>query len=352
EHACALVAARGRLMAALPPGGAMVAAQVSELEGLEALAGLEDRVALAAVNGPSSIVLSGEERPLLELTAAWEERGVKTKRLRVSHAFHSPLMEAMLEELREVAQGLTFEEPRIPLVSNVTGRVMKAGEISAAYWVRHARETVRFAGGLQWLKAQGVANLLELGPDGVLCSMAGEGLEERNGDRPLAVSLLRAERPEAQTLLHGLARLWVRGASVDWGAAFASTPAESVELPTYAFQRERYWLEAEPGKVVSPEQAQAEHPLLPGTALLELALQAGAQLGCETVEELTLQEPLALPAQGAVQLQVSVGPDERTGTRSLSIYSRLERDPGELASEEAWICHAVGSLVPSKLQRG
>jgi acyl transferase domain-containing protein len=404
EDACALVAARGRLMEGLPEGGAMVAVQVSEAEAVESLTG-RGGVALAAVNGPSSVVFSGDEDVVLELAAAWEGRGRKVKRLVVSHAFHSHRMDGMLGEFAEVARGLSFSEPVIPIVSNVTGENVSAEEIcSPEYWVAHARQTVRFADGVRWLTAHGVRSFLELGPDGVLSAMVGEcvagggpsegerdgvpgeawdehGLvisgDERvggvagglvlSGDEHVVsggehasrsggevdaepaitvVPVLRADRAEDRTLLSALARLWVGGTRVEWGSVFEGTGAKRVGLPTYAFQRERYWLDASrlgSGSAVSMGQVSAEHPLLgasvaladggwlftgrvslqshawladhvvmgrvllAGTAFLELALRAGSEVECGVVEELLQEAPLVLPVEGGVQLQLTVG---------------------------------------------
>jgi malonyl CoA-acyl carrier protein transacylase/nucleoside-diphosphate-sugar epimerase len=255
EDACTLVAARGELMGGLPAGGAMVSIQASEQEALSALAGLEERVSLAAVNGPSAIVLSGEEDEVLGLAERWRAQGRKTKRLRVSHAFHSPRMEAMLARFAEVASGVHFAEPSIPLISNLTGEPAGEQLRSPEYWVRHARETVRFQAGVRWLAGQGVRSFLELGPDGVLSAMAAECLRDATAeehtpsseheDAPsLAVSACRAQRPEAQTLQSALAQLWASGHAVDWGAMLEQQGGRRVELPTYGFQRRRHWLES------------------------------------------------------------------------------------------------------------
>jgi acyl transferase domain-containing protein len=219
------------------------------------------------------VVISGDEQAVLDLAGLWQERGAKTKRLRVSHAFHSPRMDAMLKEFAEVAHGLSFSPPQIPIVSNVTGEPVSAEEVcSAEYWVRHVREPVRFCDGVRWLEAQGVRSFLELGPDGVLSAIAQECLAEEqgiedaagadgaagsdggavNGDpvnagSVVAVPALRGERPQAQTLISALAEVWTRGVEVDWAAVFKGSGARRVPLPTYAFQRERYWLEASAG---------------------------------------------------------------------------------------------------------
>ncbi|MFJ4778951.1 beta-ketoacyl synthase N-terminal-like domain-containing protein, partial [Streptomyces sp. NPDC088762] len=234
EDAAALVAARGRLMQALPAGGAMVAVQASEEQVLPLLAGRETTVGIAAVNGPTSVVLAGVEAEVLEIAGSL---GVKFKQLTVSHAFHSPLMEPMLEDFRKVVTGLTFNAPRIPFVSTVTGRLATAQELtSVEYWVDHVRRPVRFADAVTTLEAQGVESLLELGPDAVLSTLAADLTEVP------AAAALRKGRPEAEQLITSLGRLFVTGASVDWASYYAGSGARRVDLPTYAFQHEHYWL--------------------------------------------------------------------------------------------------------------
>ena len=302
---------------------------------------------------------------------------------------------------------VSFAEPRIPIVSNLTGALVAAEELcTPEYWVRHVREPVRFADGVQWLYGEGVRNFLELGPDGALSAMVGECVGDRDwhaareeGDEPggvtgvvevapvVAVPLLRPGQPETRALLAGLAGAWVRGARVDWARAFDGTGARPVELPPYAFQRERFWLRTgrPAGDVTAVGQAPAGHPLLgaavaladgerwlftgrlslethpwlaehavagvallPGTALLELALHAGAQLGCGLVRELTLQAPLALREGEAIQIQLAVGEpeDSVSPTRTIGIYSRAAQDAIAGGPEPApWVRHAEGLLV-------
>ncbi|MYR23503.1 acyltransferase domain-containing protein, partial [Streptomyces sp. SID6137] len=232
DDAARLVSARAALMQALPTGGAMVAVQATEEE---VLPHLTDAVSIAAVNGPSSVVVSGDERAALAIAAAFAEQGRKTSRLKVSHAFHSPLMDPMLEEFAQVVRGLTFDKPRLPVVSNLTGRPVES--YTPEYWVRHVREAVRFADGVGTLRHLGVTTFVEVGPGGVLSGMAQGCLDEA-----VTVPVLRGERPERQAFVTALAQLHTYGVVVDWGVFFAG--ARRTELPTYAFQHERYWVDA------------------------------------------------------------------------------------------------------------
>ncbi|MFG1889479.1 type I polyketide synthase [Micromonospora sp. NPDC049051] len=241
EHACALVSARGRLMQALPAGGGMLAVAATEADVLATLDGLAD-VGIAAVNGPTAVVVSGAVEALDEVERVWRDRGVRTRRLTVSHAFHSPLMEPMLARFRAVLDKLTFAAPSLPVVSNVTGALADADEIRTAdYWVRHVREAVRFADGVTALRAAGVDTFLEIGPRSVLTAMVGDALPA--GESVLAVPAQRGDRSETHGLLAGLAELHVHGVAVDWQPWFADTDAQRVDLPTYAFQHQRYWPE-------------------------------------------------------------------------------------------------------------
>ncbi|MGV9270905.1 type I polyketide synthase [Kitasatospora sp. NPDC003701] len=233
--ACTLVAARGRLMQALPEGGAMAALDATEAEVLPLLG---EFVALAAVNGPTSVVVSGHRDAVERIRVHFAEQGRRTTRLRVSHAFHSPLMDPMLAEFGRVLAGLRFGAPAIPVVSDLTGGLATEEQLrSPEYWVRHAREPVRFADGVRTLEARGVTRFVELGPDGVLSAIA----RESAGADAVLVPLLRKDRGEEATALDALARLHVHGVRVDWAALDPGARACRVELPTYAFQRRRFW---------------------------------------------------------------------------------------------------------------
>ncbi|MFE9728744.1 type I polyketide synthase, partial [Streptomyces sp. NPDC005794] len=247
EDAVRLVVARGRLMQALPEGGGMLAVQAVEADVLPLLEGLSDRVGVAAVNGPSQVVLSGDRVVLEGLEEVLRGGGRKVRWLRVSHAFHSPLMDPVLDDFREVAEGLSYGVPVLSVVSNVTGELADVAELQdPGYWVGHVREAVRFHDGLGTFTAQGVTTLLELGPDSVLTAMAHDTFTDPAAQAGL-IGALRKDRPEADSFLAALARAHVRGVGVDWAPLFAPAEARTrVELPTYAFQREPYWLESAP----------------------------------------------------------------------------------------------------------
>ncbi|MFI0809396.1 SDR family NAD(P)-dependent oxidoreductase [Streptomyces echinatus] len=372
--AARLVTARGRLMQALPAGGAMLAVDATEDE---VLPHLGPEVSVAAVNGPRAVVVSGTEAAVEAVAEAFSGR--RTRRLRVSHAFHSPLMDPMLAEFEKTARELRYAPPAIPVVSNVTGA--RAGEDELGdpeYWVRHVREAVRFGDGVRALEADGVRTFLELGPDAVLSAMGTHAVAD--AERSAFVPALRRDRDEEQTFAMLLGTAQVRGVPVDWRRVFAGTGARRTDLPTYAFQRRRLWLDDEPGAVVDAAglgQAPAGHPMLgaalelagddrmaltgrlslathpwladhavagvvlvPGSAFVELAVQAGDRTHCPRLEELTLERPLVLPGQGAVHLQVAAAAPEADGRRRLTVHARPEGTDGE------WTRHATGVLAP------
>ncbi|MEU7922100.1 type I polyketide synthase [Micromonospora zamorensis] len=376
--AAALVAARGRLMQALPDGGAMAALQAGEAEVLAALDGVDGRITVAAVNGPASTVVSGDEASVEQLVTHWRDTGRRAKRLQVSHAFHSPHLDPMLGEFRRAATAVTYHPPQIPIVSTLTGALATTAELTSPdYWVRHARETVRFADAVLALHQRQVRTLLELGPDPVLAAMAEETLADQPGRAAVAVAALRTGHPEPVTVLSALARLQTRGADPDWTAVYAGSDARRIPLPTYAFQHQPYWLRPDPA---DPADSGTGHPLLhtvttladtgevlltgrlatalqpwltdhtvlgtailPGTAFVEMAAHAADHAGCGQVEELTLEAPLVIPDDSGTRLQVRVGPADADGRRTLSVHSRPDRD-----DNGPWTRHAAGtaSSVP------
>ncbi|WP_345025824.1 SDR family NAD(P)-dependent oxidoreductase, partial [Streptomyces sedi] len=373
SDAARVVAARAGLMQALPAGGAMVAVRASEAEVLPTL---PVSVGIAAVNGPSSVVVSGAEGDVEAVAEYWRGEGRKVTRLRVSHAFHSPLMDPMLEDFRRVLTEVTYGTPALPVVSTLTGGLVSAGEwAEPEYWVRHVREAVRFADAVGSLVGEGVSTFVEVGPGGSLAALGQESAPDA-----VFVPVLRGGRPEPVAVLQGVGQLHTCGVALDWSAFLAGGEAGRVELPTYAFQRERYWLDAPTlvGDVAAAGLGAAEHPLLgaavavggtdgvlltgrlsvrthpwladyavngavllPGTAFVELAVRAGDQVGCDLVEELTQERPLVLPASGAVRVQVWVGAADATGGREVTVYS----SEGESDDDgRAWTRHATGVL--------
>ncbi|MEV0643077.1 SDR family NAD(P)-dependent oxidoreductase [Streptomyces sp. NPDC050619] len=367
-----LVAARARLMQALPEGGAMAAVEGSEAEVADWLV---DGAVMAAVNGPAAVVISGTETAVEAVAGRARDAGRRTRRLKVSHAFHSPLMEPMLAGFTAVAEQVEYGRPSVAAVSTLTGGPLGEGDwTSAAYWADQIVKPVRFHDALTSARTQGAARFLEIGPDPVLTALA--------GDVP-AVSTLRKDRPEAETVLTACAELFVRGAEIDWSALFEGTGAHRVDLPTYPFQRRRYWLDAPPAPSDADGLglARTDHPLLgaavpvagsdvvllasslsvrthpwlgdhavagsvvvPGTVLMELALQAGERVGARQLAELTLRTPIVLPEHGAVQLQIAVGAEEAEdapdGGRTLHVYARSR----EAGPDEPWTLHASGTL--------
>nr|WQM80024.1 type I polyketide synthase [Streptomyces sp.] len=365
DDACRLVAARGTLMQALPPGGAMIAVEATEDE---VTPHLTERVGIAAVNGPRSVVVSGDEADVTALAEEFSGQGRRTRRLTVSHAFHSPHMDPVLDDFRQVAGTLTYDAPRIPLVSTLTGEVGAA--FDATYWTEHIRSTTRFHDGLTALHDLGVTTYLEIGPDAVLTALTREALPEA-----AAVPLLRPRHHEPTSLVTGLAQAHAWGVAVDWKGFLAGHGGRNVPLPTYAFQRRRYWLDT-PDPAGSPAGLglePASHPLLatatelpdgsrlftgrvtladhawlgdhivmgtvilPGTAFVELAFHAAHTVGTDEIAELVLNAPVTFGAQGAALLQVIVGPEDPSTGRTLTIRSRSEED-------HSWTENATGHL--------
>ncbi|WP_194962854.1 type I polyketide synthase [Streptomyces sp. NRRL B-1677] len=391
EDAVTLVAARGRLMRGLPWNGAMVAVNASEKEAVEAVESLAasggpgERVAVAAVNGPRSVVLSGEEAAVLAVAARFAARGRRTTRLRTGHAFHSPLVDPMLAEFGRVAARFAYRPPRIPVMSALTGRPAAGDDLrSAAYWVRHARGTVRFGDVVRRLvDEERVTAFAEVGPGAQLTAAAAGAFA---GEGRMFTAVVRSGAREPVEVLTALGRLHVHGLPVDWQGVYAGSGARRVELPTYPFQRRRYWLSG-PG-TPSPTAGGAHgHPLLtqvttlPGTERLlctgllstavqpwlrdhvvagqtlvpasvfaEMALQAGDACGLEALEDFVQLSPLPMSLHGGdgggsgrVQVQVSVGEPDGSGRRAAEVHSRAE----EAGALGAWTHHATGRLGPA-----
>ncbi|MFC9685800.1 type I polyketide synthase, partial [Streptomyces sp. NPDC056948] len=382
EDACTLVAARGRLMAAMPEGGAMLAIAAPEAAAVEAIAACDGRASLAAVNGPAAVVVSGDRAAVEEIGRRLSGEGHKTTWLRVSHAFHSAHMEAMLEEFEAIARTVAYHPPRIPVVSNVSGAAAGEELLDAAYWARQVRAAVRFAPGIETLGALGVRRFLEMGPDGVLAALTRHCLPPDVEARALVAAATRRGEDEVEQVLSLLGEAHAAGMDVEWAPLFAGRRTGHVALPTYAYQRSRYWHDPDSYDVSIGDVTQAgllfpDHPLLgaavqlagrdewlftgrlsrrshpwlvdhvvhdavvvPAAALLEIAWCAGDMLGCGVIEELTLRAPMVLAPDRATELQVTVGAADVDGARSVTFHSRAEGD----RDGAGWALHAEGVL--------
>ena len=372
--AAMLVVARGRLMQALPAGGAMVAVGAGEDEVLPLLG---EGVGIAAINAPKSVVISGAQAAVSAIADRFAAQGLRVHRLAVSHAFHSPLMEPMLEEFARVAAGVEAREPQIGLVSNVTGELAGAddGFGSAQYWVDHVRRPVRFADSVRHLQLLGATHFIEAGPGSGLTGSIEQSLAPAEA---VVVSMLGKDRPEVASALGAAGQLFTTGVPVDWPTVFAGSGGRRVELPTYAFQRRRFWEtrgangpadaaglglgETEhallgavverpdsDGVVLTGRLSLADQPwladhsvggvvLFPGAGFVELVIRAGDEAGCAVIEELVLAAPLVIHPGVAVQVQVVVGAAGDSGRRPVSVYSRGDE------SDVGWLLNAEGTL--------
>ncbi len=384
DDAARLAALRSKLIASLTGEGALVSVALGAEELEPRLEPWGDRVEVAALNGPSSTILSGDREALDELLESCRQDDLRARvvsgAVAPSHSVHvEPLREPLLEALAPI-------EPRsteIPFHSTVSGEQLDTAELGPEYWYRNMRQPVLFQPAVRGLLEQGHRLFLEVGSHPVFTLAVGEMIEEALDDPTGArvLGTLRRDEGGPERFALSLAEAHAHGAKVDWGACL-DPGAKRVPLPTYPFQRKRYWLEATAGgsDPLTLGQAPAEHPLLgaslslasggqtlltgrlslrthpwladhavigavllPGTGLVELALRAGTEVGCETIEELTLQAPLLLPEEGAVQVQVAVDAPDEDGRRQISISSRAEAGSGEEV-EEGWTLHADGLL--------
>ncbi|WP_432122223.1 thioester reductase domain-containing protein, partial [Streptomyces sp. S1] len=367
--AARLVTTRALLMQNATPGGTMIAIQADEGEILPILAGHEEHVSIAALNSPHSTVISGDTHRVEEITAHFTKQGRKTTRLTVSHAFHSPHMNQAAEEFRTAAASVTYHPPTIPLVSTLTGQLANHELTKADYWADQLRGTVRFTHALNTLNNHDTTTYLEIGPNAVLTPLA-------LATQATAIALLRAGKPETHTLLTALAITHTR-TKIDWRSLL--TPHHTTDLPTYAFQRERYWIESTSPRV-DPESLglrTGDHPLLgaavpvatadeglftnrislhthpwladhevhgsavmPAAALVELAVRAGDEFGCPVLDELVVEAPLVVRRGSWTDLQVAVGVGDEAGRRPVAVYARPDR------GDVPWTVHARGLLCP------
>ncbi|TSC24500.1 type I polyketide synthase [Corallococcus sp. Z5C101001] len=385
EDGLKLIATRARLMHALPPGGAMVAVLAEAARVQEALASAGSDVAIAAVNGPKSVVISGLEAAVEVLVRDFTARGITSRRLQVSHAFHSPLMDPVLDPFEQAAATLTLSPPRIPLVSNLTGALASAELTRPSYWREHVRQPVRFMAGMEALGRLGCELFLEVGPQPVLIQLGRTCLPEPH--RRWLPSV-RPGIPDWEPMLRGLGEFYVRGADIPWARLDEESRRHKVPLPTYPFQRERFWFTrkgpSEDARTGARGTGRASHSLLgrlvrsavpreerifesvlsshalplledhrvfsvpvaPAAAYLEMALAAGRiHLGAQAleVEDLTVQQALVLQEQQRT-VQLVLQPTGE-GSTSFQVFS-LDGDGTEGGGEDAgnWVLHASGRL--------
>ncbi|MER7708993.1 SDR family NAD(P)-dependent oxidoreductase [Streptomyces werraensis] len=384
EDAARVVALRSQAIRDQLAGrGGMASVALSEAEAVSRLTRWADRVEVAAVNGPSSVVVAGDAQALDEALEALSADGVRVRRVAVDYASHTRHVEDIREILADTLAGVNAQAPSIPFYSTVTGEwVEDAGVLDGAYWYRNLRGQVGFGPAVAELTGQGHGVFIEVSAHPVLVQPITEILDDGgDGTDAVVTGSLRRDDGGLRRLLASMAELFVRGVTVDWaGVLPAGATSARLELPTYAFDHQHYWLhEVESATdAASLGQAAADHPLLgavvrlpqtdglvftsrlslksqpwladhavggvvilPGTGLVELAVRAGDEAGCGVLEELVIEAPLVVPEHGGVRVQVAVGAPGENGARTVEIYSQREDGPGD---GDTWTRHATGTL--------
>ncbi|WP_144387271.1 type I polyketide synthase, partial [Streptomyces sp. SAJ15] len=384
--AAAVVALRSRALTRLAGHGAMASVSLAEKEVEERLATWQDRLAIAAVNGPRTVIVSGEPEAVEELLADCAKQEIRARRIPVDYASHGPQVEAVEDEILHSLASITPATPSVPLLSTVTGQWITGPDMDAGYWYRNLRQPVRLSDALHTLAADGYHTFIETSPHPVLTHTIHDTLDPTNTPgttEPIVIGTLRRDEDGPRRFLTSLAQAHTHGLPITWEHLYTGIKVQRVELPTYPFQRQRYWLESAPlaGDVSAAGMRSTSHPLLgaavqladsdryvftgrlslsthpwladhavmdtvllPGTAFVELALHAGAEVGCPHLEELTLHAPLLLPEQAGVQVQLTLDPPDDDGRRALSIHSRVQ-DSEDTSDQGTWLHHAAGIVV-------
>ncbi|WP_262697533.1 MULTISPECIES: type I polyketide synthase [Streptomyces] len=385
EDAAKVVTLRSQAIArGLAGRGGMVSVGLSADEAKERIAAWDGAISVAAVDGPGSVVVSGDPGALDEMVARLEDEKVEAHRVPVDHASHSAHVEEIREELLKVLVDIEPRSSEVPFYSTVSGEVVDTAGLDAEYWYRNLRQTVELESTTRRLLDAGHTVFIEVSPHPVVARPVRQTVEAAEA-RAVVVGTLRGDEGGPERFLTSAAELHVSGVGVDWRKAFEGHGARRVDVPTYAFQRQRYWLDsaAAVGDVGSVGLRAVAHPLLsaavslaggggvllsgrlslatdpwladhavqgvalvPGTAFAEMAAQAGDQVGCGRVEELVLEAPLAMPERGGVQIQVEVGEADALGHRDVSVYSRTEPADDQADLEQPWVRHAHGVLTP------
>ncbi|MFE5680757.1 acyltransferase domain-containing protein, partial [Streptomyces erythrochromogenes] len=379
EDAARVVALRSRALTVLSGRGGMMSVARPAAWVRERIGAWQGRISVAAVNGPAQTVVSGDPEALREFLARAKEEGARARLVDVDYASHSAHVEELEGELARLLDGIGAGPGDVPVYSSLTGALLPdASVMGSGYWYQNLRETVQFEQAVGALLAAGHHTFIEVSPHPVLTIGVQAALDEA-GVRGTALGTLRRDEDEAGRLLLALGEAHCHGIGVDWPAVFAGTGARRVQLPTYAFQRSRFWLDT-PVTAEDPSGlglTPAEHPLLgavtsladregvlftgrvsrrthpwvvdhavvgtvllPGTALVDMAVSAGDRFGHDRLQELVLEAPLLVPEEGGVHLQVALGPAEESGTRSVTVHSRPEG-----AGDAEWTRHASGVLA-------
>ncbi|MCQ4209005.1 type I polyketide synthase [Streptomyces longispororuber] len=393
EDAARVVALRSQAIGERLAGrGGMASVALSEDEAVARLVRWADRVEVAAVNGPNSVVVAGDAAALDEALVALSDDGVRVRRVAVDYASHTRHVEDIESILAETLSGISAQAPLVPFYSTVTGGwVEDAGVLDGGYWYRNLRGQVGFGPAVADLVGQGHGAFVEISAHPVLVQPVTEILDESGTDTVVTGSL-RRDDGGPRRLLASMAELFVRGVPVDWTgtlpAGTTGTTTPHIELPTYAFDHQHYWLQTARAATdaASLGQAPVDHPLLgamvrlpqsdgvvftsrlslkshpwladhvvggvvilPASGLVELAVRAGDEAGCGVLDELVTEAPLVVPEQGGVRVQVAVGGSDGNGTRTVEIYSQREDAPGGDGdgSGETWTRHATGTLSAS-----
>jgi len=389
EDGLKLIAARGRLMQELPQSGTMLAVFTEPAQLEPMLAPFAGTVMIATFNGPGNTVISGERAAVQAVQRQLEAEGVTTHPLAVSHAFHSPLMDPMLAAFEQIAGEIHTEPLRIPLVSNLSGEIMQAGEtLDAYYWRKQTREAVQFAAGMRSLAGAGYDLFLELGPTPTLLSQGRRCLPEHTGTW---LASLQRERDDWDILLQSVGVLYTEGVELDWRGFDGAYVRRHVSLPTYPFQRDRYWIESTQEERVSTPQYVDEQPhskkdghpfldkhmeltyptgihvweteldkqqlpylsdhriqgaiALPISAYIEMiqaaALEAFGQ-GLRVLKEIELKKILFLPEQGAQKVQIALSTDAQ---KHISFHISSHPPGAPEQPRDQWALHATGEIV-------
>jgi acyl transferase domain-containing protein/acyl carrier protein len=379
EQALTLIADRARLMQELPAGGAMAAVFADEATVTGHLTEFADRLAIAALNGPEEIVVSGDAGALKAFLARLKHDGIKSSLLEVSHAFHSPLLDPMLDAFEKRARDVKYATPRIRLLSNLTGAPFAAGSFpDAHYWRRHAREPVRFASCVDTLRAEGITTLVEVGPQPTLLALAGRAAPDASWS---TVASLRKGRDDRHEMLSGLAKLFVCGSTVHWEALTRGRSGRRVALPTYPFRRERYWAtsgeiaqaSARPGHPLLGERRELArapgtyiwesevnlktHPwledhrvegtvIVPATAYMEIAMATAREIfgsAPVSIQQIENLKPMVLHDDDILLLQ-TVLVTEPDNVGRLEVHSCPKGKPGEPVTAARWTAHVTATI--------